>query len=178
MARGNNKRLIYLDDRDREFFCLTVERIARKYGWTILAYCLMDNHYHLVLSVGEKGLSDGMCELNTGYARTFNANHGRVNHLFGKRFWNRRITTRTSMLNVIRYVVQNPRAAGGSQSLEAYTWTSYAATLGLTFAKIKLAKDELLAFFGSTPERAVEGFRRFCSTGAGASSGHGWWQPP
>jgi len=176
VTRGNNKRTIYRDDRDREFFCLTVNRIARKYGWTVLAYCLMDNHYHLVISVGERGLSDGMCELNSGYARTFNANHGRVNHLFGKRFWNRRIRTHASMLNVIRYVVQNPRAAGGSKPLEAYTWTSYAATIGLAFSQIHLARDELLAFFGSSPERAVETFRVFCSARGLTSLTR--WQPP
>lgn len=176
VTRGNNKRTIYIDDRDRVFFCLTVERIARKYGWTILAYCLMDNHYHLLLSVGDKGLSDGMCELNTSYARTFNATHGRVNHLFGRRFWNRKIDTQASLMNVVRYIVQNPRAAGGSQRLEAYRWTSYAATIGLAFADIQLARDELLAFFGATPARATEQFRMFCS--ASSLGGRVRWQPP
>ena len=176
VARGNNKRTIYLDDRDREFFCLTVNRLAKKYGWTVLAYCLMDNHYHLVLSVSEKGLSDGMCELNSGYARTFNKHHGRVNHLFGKRYWNRRIKTHASMFNVVRYVVQNPRAAGGSLPLEAYAWTSYAATIGLAYSRIDLAKDELLAFFGSTPARAVNEFRMYCSAHCILRPGR--WQPP
>lgn len=176
VTRGNNKRVIYVDDGDREFFCLTVDRIARKYGWTVLAYCLMDNHYHLVLSVGERGLSRGMCELNTGYARTFNAKHGRINHLFGKPFWNRRIKTHASMLNTVRYVVQNPRAAGGSKPLEAYAWTSYAATIGLAFSRIALARDELLAFFGSNPTYALEEFVMFCSARPLAS--HDPWQPP
>jgi REP element-mobilizing transposase RayT len=158
-----HKRAIFVEERDRAFFCLTVTRIARKYGWTVLAYCLMDNHYHLVLSIGDQGLSDGMQELNGGYAKTFNATHGRINHLFGERFWNRRIETHASLLNTVRYVVQNPRAAGGSKRLEEYVWTSYASTLGLTLSPIALARDELLAFFGSSPERALEEFRMFCS---------------
>src|SRR5579884_3128978 len=145
VARGNNKRTIYIDDHDRLFFCLTVERIARKYGWTVLAYCLMPNHYHLLLWVGEDGLSRGMCELNTSYAVTFNARHGRVNHLFGRRFWNRKITT-------------------------------HAATIGLAFADIELARDQLLAFFGSTPAGAIEAFRVYCS--AGSLGGPVSWQPP
>jgi putative transposase len=176
VTRGNNKRTIYLDERDRVFFCLTVERIARKYGWTVLAYCLMDNHYHLLLSVGDMGLSDGMCELNSGYASTFNANHGRVNHLFGKRFWNRRIKTHVSLLNVVRYIVQNPRAAGVARELEGYRWTSYAATIGLAFADMQLARDEVLTFFGPTPDAAVRSFRMFCS--AGTLEGPVRWQPP
>jgi len=176
VTRGNNKRRIYLDDRDRVLFCLSVTRVARKYDWTVLAYCLMDNHYHLLISVGDKGLSDGMCELNTGYARTFNAWHGRVNHLFGKRFWNRRIKTDASLWNVVRYIVQNPRRAGGEGPLEGHRWTSYAATIGLAFADIKLARDEVLQFFGRVPSQAVDMFRTFCS--ATPLGGHVRWQPP
>jgi REP element-mobilizing transposase RayT len=176
VTRGNNKRRIYLDDRDRVYFCAAVTRIARKYGWTILAYCLMENHYHLLISVGEKGLSDGMCELNTGYACAFNARHGRVNHLFGKRFWNRRIKTEPSLWNVVRYIVQNPHRAGIEQRLGGYRWTSYSATLGLRVADLQLARDELLAFFGRTYERALEEFRIFCS--ATPLAGPVRWQPP
>jgi REP element-mobilizing transposase RayT len=176
VTRGNNKRTIYLDDRDRQFFCLAVTRIAKKYDWTVLAYCLMDNHYHLLISIGEKGLSGGMCELNSGYAQMFNAWHGRVNHLFGKRYWNRRIKTDASLWNTVRYIVQNPRRAGGSKPLDGYRWTSYPATIGLAVADIQLARDEVLRFFDHIETRAVVTFRRFCS--ASALTGPVWWQPP
>ena len=176
VTRGNNKQSIYLEDRDREVFCLMLNRIARKYGWKILAYCLMENHYQLLICVGEKGLSDGMCELNGGYATTFNATHGRVNHLFGKRFWNRRIKTDASLWNVVRYIVQNPRRAGGKKPLEGYRWTSYATTIGLAVADIRLARNELLQFFGRAETTAVDEFRVFCS--ASAFGGPVRWQPP
>lgn len=176
IARGNNKRRIYVDDGDRRFFCLSVERIARKYGWTVLAYCLMENHYHLLISVGEQGLHRGMCELNTGYALTFNANHGRVNHLFGRRYWNRRIKTEASLMAVARYIVRNPRRAGITDELAAYRWSSYAATIGVAFADLQLAREELLAFFGETPNLAVEAFRLYCLDEG--RPGHIRWQPP
>ena len=176
VTRGNNKRTIYLDDRDRAFFCWTVTRIAKKYGWTVLAYCLMENHYHLLISVGEKGLAGGMCELNSGYAQMFNARHGRVNHLFGKRYWNRRITTDASLWNVVRYIVQNPRAAGSAKTLDGYRWSSYSATIGLACADIALARDEVLRFYGRVQETAIETFRVFCS--ASALGGPVRWQPP
>jgi putative transposase len=163
VTRGNNKRTIYTIDRDRWFFCLTVNRIAKKHGWTVLAYCLMDNHYHLVISVSERGLSAGMCELNTAYAVWFNHEHGRVNHLFGTRYWNRRLRTEASLFNAIRYVIQNPARAGVSGPLESHVWTSYAATIGLAFAEIRLARDELLAFFGNSPAHAIERFRAVCA---------------
>jgi putative transposase len=176
VTRGNNKRRIFDDDRDRWFFCITVNRVARKFGWTILAYVLMDNHYHLIISVGERGLSDGMCELNTAYARQYNVYHGRINHLFGKRFWNRRLKNEASLLNAIRYVVQNPRRAGDSRPLEAYEWTSYAATIGLAYAAMKLDRDTVLALFSPTPDRAVGEFRAFCL--ATPLTSHVRWQPP
>lgn len=163
VCRGNNKRAIYADHDDHVFFCMTVDRIARKFGWRILAYCLMGNHYHLVIAVGERGLSQGMCELNTAVACRFNVKHGRINHLFGKRFWNRRIRTDASIWSTVRYVVQNPRRAGGSKPLESYVWSSFGATIGVGFPQMELARDDLLALFGSTPARAVEEFRVFCS---------------
>jgi putative transposase len=163
VARGNNKRVIYKRDNDRWFFCITFDRIAKKHGWTVVAYCLMKNHYHLVIKVGEKGLSDGMCELNTAYATWFNAEQGRVNHLFGKRFWNRRLKSERELLTAVRYVVQNPRRAGGSRPLEAYVWSSYAATIGLAHAAIALARDELLPLIGRTPAAAISAFEEMCA---------------
>jgi REP element-mobilizing transposase RayT len=176
VTRGNNRRAIYENDRDRLFFCLTVDRVAKKYGWTILAYCLMRNHYHLVIRVGERGLSAGMCELNTAYAIHFNVEHGRINHLFGKRFWNRRLRSEGALFNAVRYVVRNPVFDAGAKPLEAYKWTSYAATIGLAFAEMKLARDELLELFGRTPEEALDEFREFCSRPV--PRGHDRWQPP
>lgn len=176
VTRGNNRRVIYTTDRDRLFFCLTVNRVAEKYGWTIIAYCLMRNHYHLIIRVGDKGLSNGMCELNTAYAVHFNVWHGRVNHLFGKRFWNRRLRTDDSLFNAVRYVIRNPVLDGGLKPLESYRWTSYAATIGLAFAEIKLARDELLEFYGRTPGESVAEFRASCARPV--PRGHERWQPP
>ena len=176
VTRGNNKRVIYLDTRDRLFFCATVDRIAEKYGWTIIAYCLMRNHYHLIIRVGDKGLSKGMCELNTAYAIHFNVWHERVNHLFGKRFWNRRLRSEGSLFNAVRYVVRNPVMDGGKRPLESYTWTSYAATIGLAFSHMKLARDELLELYGRTPDIAVAEFCASCSRPV--PRGHHRWQPP
>jgi REP element-mobilizing transposase RayT len=176
VTRGNNKRRIYRDDVDRWFFCTTVERIAKKYGWTILAYCLMDNHYHLVLTVGEQGLARGMCELNTACALNYNARHGRVNHLFGKRYWNRFLKTHATVVNALRYVVQNPRRAGGTRPLEGYVWASYAATIGVAYARIALDRDQVLQFFGTRAERALEEYRAYCA--ATPFGGHVRRQPP
>jgi putative transposase len=162
VTRGNNKRVIFLDDRDRTFFCLTVNRVARENGWLVLAYVLMRNHYHLLLSVGERGLSDGMCKLNTAYAVQFNTTHGRINHVFGKRFWSRYLGTDDALKNAARYIVQNPMRAGGTAPLHAYPWSSYAATVGIEYPRMALAPDALLPFFGNTPGNALRSYREFC----------------
>jgi len=86
-TRGNNKCAIYYDDHDRATFLMQLDRLAAKYGWTVLAYCLMSNHYHLIVQIGDLGMSRAMCELNSGYAITYNQRHGRLNHLFGRRYW-------------------------------------------------------------------------------------------
>ena len=176
VTRGNNKRLIYVNDRDRLFFCLTVNRVAKKYDWTIVAWCLMPNHYHLIIHVGGQGLAAGMCELNTAYAVNFNVEHGRINHLFGKRYWNRRLRSDRALFNAVRYVVRNPVADGGAKPLESYRWTSYAATIGVAFSDMRLSRDELLEFYGRTPKDAVAEFRASCSRPV--SRGHARWQPP
>jgi REP element-mobilizing transposase RayT len=163
VTRGNNKRDIYLEDVDRTLFCLTVERISKRFEWDVLAYVLMGNHYHLLLRIGDRGLSDGMHDLNHGYAMAFNARHDRIDHLFGKRFWSRELTTDASLQATARYIVQNPCRAGLKTDPAGYAWSSYRATLGLEFPHMTLDRNGLLRFFGSTPAASVAAFTSFCA---------------
>ena len=84
-ARGNNKELIFLDDVDRRPSSIS-SPLAPKHGWVVLAYCLMTNHYHLVIYLPVRGLSAGMQLLNSGYACRFNRRHDRIDHVFRQRF--------------------------------------------------------------------------------------------
>ena len=143
---------------------MTVERVRKRYGWDILAYVLMSNHYHLLLRVGDRGLSDGMHDLNHCYAVTFNARHGLINHLFGKRFWNRELATDASLQAAARYIVQNPLRSGLVAELVDYSWSSYRATVGLEFPHVTLDRDSLLGFFGSTPSSSVTAYTNFCES--------------
>ena len=174
-CRGNNKRSIFEDDRDRRNFVLQVTRVARRYGWKIHAYCLMRNHYHLVIEIDERGMSRGFCELNTGYACGYNKRHGRVNHLFGKRYWSSRLKDDASFLNACRYVVRNPVRAGLVGDPAAWRWSSYRATIGLALGDLPVSSDELLRTFGTRRARAVVRFREFVS---GRSPTRRRWQPP
>jgi len=121
----------------------------------------MHNHYHLLVSIGGGGLSAGMHDLNHSHAITFNARHERINHLFGKRYWSRHLTDDAALVAAARYIVQNPVRAGIA-TLDGYEWSSYRATVGLEFAHMALSADELLAFFGQTPEAGVREYSSFC----------------
>jgi putative transposase len=163
-TRGNNRRSIFEDDRDREVFLLILRRVARRHGWLLFAYCLMGNHYHLVLQIGEAGISEGMCELNTAHAVTYNVRHGRINHLFGRRYWSELILTNTHLFQACRYVVQNPVRAGLCNQCEDWKWSSYRATIGVSTPPPFLAVDDLLEFVAPGPSDRVARFREYCAT--------------
>ena len=166
-TRGNNKQAIYLGNDDRRLFLLLLARTVRRHGWKILAYCLMTNHYHLVLQIGEGGLSRGMCELNGGYAVGFNARHGRSNHLFGRRYWDEPIESDSHLYETCRYTVLNPERAGLVRHPGDWLWSSYRATAGLELSPAFLAAGEVLSFFGKNPAAATAAYIAFVSDGRG-----------
>jgi REP element-mobilizing transposase RayT len=164
-TRGNNKQPIFIDDADRKRFLLLLERAARRHGWLVYAYCLMTNHYHLVLQLSDRGLSRGMCELNGGYALGFNERHGRSNHLFGRRFWDRHLDTDEYFNETCRYVVLNPIRVGLEPELGIWPWSSYRATIGDDLAPAFLAVGALLGRFGTSPTGARSAYFRHVSAG-------------
>jgi putative transposase len=163
-CRGNNKRLIVVDDLDRLLLLGLIESVAREFQWGIAAYCLMDNHYHLVIEIGERGMSDGFCRLNTAYATRFNRRHGRINHLFGARYGSKPLRDQASLVNTCRYVVRNPVRDGIVERPEDYPWSSYRATIGLADPDITLSTTELLAAFERDLRRARIAFADFVRT--------------
>ena len=85
-SRGNDRKAIFRDDRDRELFLKTLAQVVERFHWICHAYCLMNNHYHLVIETPDGNLSMGMRHLNGVYTQNFNKKHGRVGHVFQGRF--------------------------------------------------------------------------------------------
>lgn len=160
-CRGNNKRPIFVTERDAIDFLRRLTGTAVKHGWKIYACCLMPNHYHSVIEIDERGMSRGFCELNTAYACSFNARHRRVNHLFGRRYWSGRVEDDASLLGVCRYVLLNPVRAGLAPDPAAWRWSTYRATVGLAHTELPLAREELLSHFAAAPLAAAPLFRQF-----------------
>ncbi len=129
-TRGNNQRDIYTDARSRLVFLLMLQGLAKRYDWRVLAYCLMNNHYHLVLRLGDRGMSRGMQSLNGGYAISFNAREGRRDHLFGRRFWSRELDDVDDVVSTCAYIDLNPLRSFEVAPAD-WQWSGYRASVGL-----------------------------------------------
>ena len=164
-ARGNDRQPIYHDAVERQTFLRLLGRAARKHRWILLTYCLMTNHYHLLLRTPFGVLSRGFDELNGGFARIVNMRQGRSNHLFGRRFSSDLIESDAHMLEAARYIVLNPVRAGICERPEDWPWSSYRACAGTELGPPFLATTELLDHFGTTPLGARDEYRRFVEDG-------------
>jgi REP element-mobilizing transposase RayT len=163
-SRGNRGCRIYTDDHECETFLSMFGRIATRHGWSLATYVLMTNHYHLLMTI-EGSLSNGMRELNGGFSSYTNAKNGLEGHLFKNRFWCEPIRDEAHYLETARYIVLNPVRAGICVLPDEWRWSSYRACAELEFAPTFLQSAELLRCFGSTPEAARDGYRRFVRDG-------------
>jgi putative transposase len=157
-ARGIRGEPVYCDDIDRRSFMGLLDRVTQDTGWLCHAYCLLTNHFHLVLGTPEPNLSTGMHRLNSTYASRFNARHGFEGHLFGKRFYSEEVASEWHLLRLVRYVVLNPVRARLCARPGDWRWSSYRALVGLAPVPLFLAADEVLAYFGRTVSEARSSF--------------------
>jgi putative transposase len=111
-TRGNDGIDVFLTVEDRRVFLALLDRVVRDLDWTLHGWCLMTNHFHLIVETRHENLSAGMQRLNGVYAQWFNAWHARANHLFGRRFWAKRIEDDAQLQQTAAYVLINPVRAG------------------------------------------------------------------
>lgn len=169
-ARGNARQAIYTDDADRQMFLSVLEDVVTRYHWLCHAYCLMDNHYHLLIETPEESLSTGMRQVNGVYTQRFNRRHGREGHVLQGRFKAILVERESYLLELCRYVVLNPVRAGIVRHPERYRWSSYRATAGLEEAPSLLTREWVLAQFSTRRHRAKRQYRQFVQDGIGAAS--------
>lgn len=169
-ARGDRRADIHADNTDREIFLEVLAGVVDRFNWLLHAYCLMDNHYHLLLETPDGNLSQGMRQLNGVFTQRSNRRHENVGHLFQGRYKAILVDRQSHLLELARYIVLNPMRAGMVRRVDAWPWSSYRATAGRISPPKWLAIDGLLAAFATDRKPAIKAYRRFVAAGRGQPS--------
>ncbi|MFY9441561.1 MAG: transposase [Tepidanaerobacter sp.] len=125
MIRGINQQNIFADEEDYEKFIDTLEKYNKKIEFEIYAYCLLDNHVHLLMKEGNEPLSNTMKRIGASYVYWYNWQYNRKGHLFQDRYKSEVVENDAYFLTVLRYIHQNPVKAGLTNKIESYKWSSY-----------------------------------------------------
>jgi putative transposase len=150
--RGVVRLPIFLDTRDRVGFLDGLADVVERGSWKCLAYCLMGNHFHLLVGTPDQNLDRGMQHLQGVYAQRFNRRYERVGHLFHRRYGATVLADADRIRYVARYIVQNPVRAGLCRRPGDWPWSSHRATLGHVREPAFLAAESLRRLFGGQSE--------------------------
>ena len=164
-ARGNGRQEIFLDDKDRAGFLAVLRDVVDRFGWVCHAYCLMSNHYHLLIETPDANLSKGMRQLNGVYTQAFNRRHERVGHVLQGRFKSILVEKESHLLELARYVVLNPVRANMVGYARQWKWSSYRATAGHALSPEFLTTEWILSQFHAQADPARTAYRRFVKEG-------------
>lgn len=162
-SRGVDRQMIFgVVDGDRPVFVRLLERTVERYGWNLHAYCLMGNHFHLVLDTPGSNIGSGMQYLKSAYALWFNDLKPRSGHLFERRYFGDVLELEAHLFAVCRYVVLNPVRARLCSHPADWQWSSYRATAAIVTPPAFLRVDLLRGMFGGG-NAASSRYARFVS---------------
>ena len=166
-SRGNDRNPIFFTDTDREAFLEMLGDAVKRFSWLCHAFCLMTNHYHLILETPHANLSRGMRHINGVFTQRINRLNKRSGHLLQGRFKSILVEKESHLLELARYVVLNPVRAKMARSAKDWKWSSYRATSGQADGPEFLSTDWVLSQFDADLTRAQKAYRRFVRQGRG-----------
>lgn len=169
-SRGDRREDIYLNDADRQRWLDLLGEVCVRHNWLCHAYCLMDNHFHIIIETVDGNLSAGMRQLNGVYTQWHNRAHGRVGHVFQGRFKAIIVQRESYLLELARYVVLNPVRAGICAMPDQWRWSSYLAMVGQANKPNWLHTEWLLSQFGNQYATAVAAYIDHVLAGVGLPS--------
>lgn len=157
IVRGIGRQLLFEDANDYRYYLWLLEKYSGETGVTVCAYCLMNNHVHLLLFDMEAQVSLFMKKMGISYTAYFNRNYERVGHLFQDRFKSEPIENEPYLLSVFRYILRNPEKAGICSAFE-YPWSSVSLYGKDSFADVSFLTGKFASF---------EDYREFINMGDG-----------
>jgi len=160
-ARGNERKEIFKDDRDREKFLKYVQSAVERYDGRVHVYCLMSNHYHLLLETPSGNLSQIMRHINGSYTTYFNIKRNRSGHLFQGRYKAILVDKDEYAGELSRYIHLNPVRAKMTERPEDYEWSSYRSYVGKANPLKWLTADFILGYFGREGKDARRKYEEF-----------------
>jgi REP element-mobilizing transposase RayT len=164
-SRGNERRTIFKGKSDYANFLRLIGDSGSRYNLVVHAYCLMPNHYHLVLETPDANLSRAMQQINGSYGQYFNRRHSRVGHLFQGRFKAVLVEKQNHLLELTRYVVLNPVRSGIVDDPHAWSWSSFKPTVGASEMPDFLYVGDLLRCFDDDLHKARNQYIEFVLQG-------------
>jgi len=162
-SRGNERKNVFKSKRDREKFFGYLESATQRYDAVIHSFCLMDNHYHLLIETPSGNLPQIMRHINGSYTTYFNVKRARSGHLFQGRYKAILVEIDEYAKELSRYIHLNPVRAKMVKTPEEYEWSSYQFYIGLQKSPEWLFRDFILGYFGGKVSTAQKGYRSFVS---------------
>ena len=163
-SRGNEQKAVFKSIRDREKFLEYLESASERYDAVIHVYCLMDNHYHLLLETPSGNLPQIMRHINGAYTTYFNIKRGRAGHLFQGRYKAILVEKDEYAKELSRYIHLNPVRAGMVELPEEYEWSSYLTYIGKHKKPEWLHNDLIHGYFGKTKSSAQKQYQKFVNS--------------
>jgi putative transposase len=166
MSRGNAGGTVFRSDADHALFLALLKDLCARYNVIVYAYCLMTNHYHLLIETLDPNLSIYMRQLNGIFTQKMNKKYKRRGHLFQGRFKAVLIEKENYLLEVNRYIVLNPVRAKMTRSAWDHKWSSYRAMVtGRTDLGKCFGRNEVLRYFSDDAARAINAYKAFVKDG-------------
>jgi len=169
-ARGNAKGNIFLNKDDFNDFLTILCKVTKRYHLLIHSYCLMHNHYHLLLETPEGNLSQGIRQLNGTYTQYFNKKYQRVGHLLQGRFKSILVEKENYLLELSRYIALNPLRANLVEDPKDWPYSSYPQAIGIAKKIPCLFPDWILSQFGPDKKSAIISYQEFVLSGINKES--------
>jgi len=164
MNRGRRREDIFKDQKDLEQFIGILKETSQIWKLRIAAYCLLPNHYHLLVQTPRGNLSRCLRHIDGVYTQRFNRRHGLDGPLFRGRFKSILVEADSYLLPLVRYIHRNPVRAGLTEKPEGYQWSSHRTYLAKGRGESWLCKDFILSLFSTKREEGVRAYRRFVSS--------------